>query len=171
VPWYLAFSAAVLILWGFSSPRDRNALRIVLLATVGSLLLTEGLTRQIAGSWKLVVPATVEALTILALLRFSKNQTGYIQAGLLGIAWASHILCFYDLKAGTKLVYDQYETILGWVAAGQIAAFHDTIFRMGSRIFALVESIRRGGLRGLFASGMPDSVLLRPRNPGLPPSQ
>jgi len=125
--WYPYWFVCVLVLWGVSSPRDRNALRIILLATVGSFLLTEGATRQIHGAWKLIFPATVETLTILALLRWSKNRTGYMQAGLLVIAWGAHVLCYLDLVRNTDWVYDNYNQILGCVALGQIAACHDTM--------------------------------------------
>ncbi len=162
--WYFYFVASVLLLWGFSSPRDRNALRIILLATLASLLITEGVTRQITGSWKLVVPATVEALTIIALLRFSKNLTGYLQAGLLGIAWATHVLCYIDLRAGTNLVYDDYERILGVLAMGQILACHDTFAHIASRVVALVESLRRHSVRGVSAASL-SSDLLRDTRP------
>lgn len=124
--WYPFFFVTVAVLCGISSTKDRNALRVVLAATIASFLITEWVTRPIHASWKLAIPATVETLTILALLHWAKNRTGYLQAGLLSIAWATHVLCYYDLNANTNLVYDNYGRILAAVAVGQIAACYDT---------------------------------------------
>lgn len=126
--WYPLFFALVVLFWAFSSPRDRNALRIVLLATIVSFLITEGFTRHIVWAGKLIVPASVETLTILALLTWARNRTGYMQAGLLGIAWLAHALCFYDLQMNTNLVYDNYSQILFWVGVGQLLACYDSVF-------------------------------------------
>jgi len=100
-------------------------LRIILLATLGSMVLTS-FTREVHAPWKLIVPATVESLTILCLLHFSPNRTAFIQVGLLAIAWASHLTCYFDLMTGSNVVYDNYERILFGVGVGQLVAFYDT---------------------------------------------
>lgn len=125
--WYLAYLHLVALLWVFSAPSDRNALRILLIAGVGSFLLARA-THSIIAPWKLVLPASVESLTILALLRWSRNRMGYTQIALLVCAWITHVLCYTDLITGSNLVYDNYEAILGAVAIGQLLACYDTVY-------------------------------------------
>lgn len=119
--------AGIFILWAIASPRDRMSLRIVLLATLGSWLLTEGITVHIIAPWKLIFPGAVETATILALLKYSPNRTGYMQAGLLFIAWLAHLFCYLDVMLDTNFVYDRYSQLIGVVAIGQILAFYDTL--------------------------------------------
>jgi hypothetical protein len=126
VNWYYGFALAVLLLWIFSSPKDKMALRIILLATIGSMIITT-YTRTVNAPWKLIVPATVEMLTIIALLHWARNRTGYTQAGLLVIAWAAHLICYLDLMLGTDLVYSAYERVILLVAVGQVLACHETV--------------------------------------------
>lgn len=154
---YHGFFLAVLLLWVFSSPKDKGALRIVLLATIGSMIATS-FTRGIIAPWKLVVPATVEALTILALLKWAKNRTGYLQAGLLVIAWAAHLICYYDLKANTDWVYSRYETVLLFVGIGQLVACYDTLWHNWGALLDWVESIRLNRSRGVSAGGIAPAV-------------
>ena len=107
--------------------------------------------RGITAPAKLIAPSTVEFLTILALLRWARNQTGFIMAGLLGVAWGAHLTCYLDLLMGTNLIYDQYETVLGLVAVGQIAVCHDS-FR--HNFIALRDAVVRGRrARPIHASG------------------
>lgn len=157
--WYLAFFAAVFLLWVFSSQKDRMAARVILLATVGSFLLTEGLTRGFNGPEKLIFPGLVETLTILLLLRFSPNRTGYTQAGLLVIAWTAHFLCYLDLMANTDIVYSSYENVLLFVAVGQIIAFHDTILHVWNTLGRLGDSIVARSGRAVSASRECPAVL------------
>lgn len=124
--WYHLFAFAVFLLWLGSTPADRNALRIVLLATIASWLIVDYWTSSITGPWKLVVPGMLETTTIIALLRWSRNRTGWYQVGCVAVAWLAHALCFADLQLGTDMVYSYYETILTVVAAAQLAFFHDT---------------------------------------------
>lgn len=160
--WYPLFAGSIVALWAFSSPRDRNALRIVLVATLASFVLTEGVTRQIVGAWKLVIPGTVEILTIAALFRWSRNLTGYIQAALLTVAWAAHLFCYMDIVLRTDLVYSRYETIIQAVAVGQLLACHDTLaFNLGRlhRLATAILARRRGAVcaPSLCAGILPDS--------------
>jgi len=124
--WYQIFLICTLVLWAFSSPRDKTALRIVLLATLFSEVIVDEVTCQFTGAWKLVFPGMVETLTILSLLKWSRNRTGIMQAGLLVIAWFAHVLCYVDLVIQTDFVYSQYENIMLAVAVGQLIAFYDT---------------------------------------------
>lgn len=135
--WYLAYLISVTILWVFSSPRDRNSLRIILLAGVGSLLLMASV-RGVVAPWKMVLPATVEILTIAALLKWAKNLTGVIQVGLLVFAWALHALCWVDLVTGSNMVYDRYSSLLGAVAVGQLIGCYDTLIYNGRRIISIL---------------------------------
>jgi len=123
---YLIFLFTAFALWLIASPRDKVALYIVLWATLLSYFITEGVTRQIAGAWKLVIPGAVELATIAALLTWSRNRTGYMQVGLLVVAWGAHLLCYLDLVLNTDMVYSRYETILWGVSIGQLLAFYDT---------------------------------------------
>lgn len=125
--WYYVFLACVLILWLVSTPRDRNALRIVLIASLASEVIVDGITQHIQGAWKLVIPGALEILTILALLKWARNRTGITQAGLLVFAWLAHVLCYLDIALKTDLVYSRYETILFWVSAGQLVTCYDTM--------------------------------------------
>ena len=134
---YPSYLVALCVLWTFSSPRDRNALRIVLIAGVGSFLLMASV-HWLQAPWKLVLPATVEALTVLSLLRWAKNPTGYTQASLLVMAWVIHALCYLDLMTGGNLVYDQYETYLGGIAIAQLLGFFDTLRFNYHRLVAIL---------------------------------
>lgn len=102
-------------------------MRVVLIASLASEVIVHGITHHIHGSWKLVIPGAVEVLTILAMLQWSRNRTGYIQVCLLTIAWLSHLLCYVDVVLKTDIVYSRYETILMCVAVGQLAACYDTM--------------------------------------------
>ena len=116
-----------LSLWLVSTPRDRAALRIVLIAALASEVVKYGITHQIHASWNLIFPTAVEILTIEAMLKWSPNRTGYLQAGLLVIAGLTHVLCYADILMRTNLVYSRYETILAWVSAGQLVTCYDTM--------------------------------------------
>ncbi len=133
---YQTFIAAVFVLWIFSTPRDRNALRIVLIASLASEVIVDEITRPIHGAWKLVIPSGVEFITILALLKWARNRTGILQASLLVIAWLAHLLCYADIALKTDLVYSRYETIIYLVSAGQLATCYDTMLFNLSRIYA-----------------------------------
>jgi|GEM_PF-6108959 len=134
IDWYFVFMSLILVLWAFASPRDRNALRIVLIASLTSEVIVDGITCRINGAAKLAIPGCVELLTILALFKWSKNRTGIMQSGLLMIAWLDHFLCYWDCEMKTDIVYSRYESILLWVSVGQLAAFYDTM-RLNFRRF------------------------------------
>jgi hypothetical protein len=140
IGWYLLFPLAIAFLWITATNRDRPAARVVLIATLGSILIVANVTHHIAGAWKLVIPGGIETLTILCLLRWARNRTGYVQAGCLVVAWFAHLLCYLDVTIATDIVYSRYETILAIVAFAQIAAFHDTI---AHNLRGLVEGWRR----------------------------
>ena len=143
--WYHLFIVGVVLLRCGATPRDRNALSVLLSATIVSWLLVTFATHGITASWKLVIPGAVETATIWAMLRWSRNLTGWLQIGLLGIAWWTHLLCYMDLQLGTNMVYDNYERILGAVSALQLAACYDTYllhFRRFGRWLAAVTSRR-----------------------------
>lgn len=124
---YQLFIACAFLLWAVSTPRDRNALRIVLIASIASEAIVYGITRHISGAWKLTIPSLVDFLTILALLKWSLNRTGIIQIGLLLVAWAAHWLCYVDIILKTDLVYSHYETVLAVVSFAQLASCYDTM--------------------------------------------
>lgn len=127
ITWYQIFIVALILLRIGASSRDRNALSIVLVASFASTLLVHLVTHQIQAAWKLVIPGAVEVLTILAMLQWSRNRTGYIQVCLLTIAWLSHVICYADIAMQTDVVYSRYRTILMCVAVGQLAACYDTM--------------------------------------------
>lgn len=163
--WYVLFPLAVMFLWIVSTERDRMAARIVLIATLAGSLIVPTLSHQVTGAWKLVVPAMGETLTILCLLRWAPNRTGYAQAACLSVAWIAHFLCYVDIRCNTDVVYSRYETILAVVAIAQIAAFYDTIghcLRGLVERFASFQSRNFSGVRS--ASGC-NRVL---RNPDIP---
>lgn len=134
IDWYHCFIAAVFILWAISTPRDKNALRIVLIASLTSEVMVDEITQQIEGAWKMIMPGALEIATILAMLKWARNRTGYLQAGLLVIAWVAHLLCYVDFTLKTDLVYSKYEGIIFWVSVGQLATCYDTMYFNLSRI-------------------------------------
>lgn len=125
--WYQPFMLTVAGVWVLSSPRDRIAARIILIATLGSFLMVSLVTRHIEAPWKLIFPGAVETLTIGALLTWTPNRTGYLQCCCLVVAWFAHLFCYLDIVWRTNFVYDRYGQILGVVAFAQILSFHDTI--------------------------------------------
>ena len=139
--WYHGFIVGVVLLRCGATPRDRNALTVVLSATIASWLLVTFVTHGITASWKLVIPGAVETVTIWALLRWSRGRTGWAQVALVAVAWMTHLLCYIDLQAGTNMVYDNYETILGAVSALQLAACYDTILHHLRRLGRWVASL------------------------------
>lgn len=141
--WYLCFIAAVLVLWAISTPQDKAALRIVLIASLVSEALVDFITSQIHGSWKLVIPGALEVLTILALMQWAKNRTGYLNSGLLCIAWLAHILCYVDLWLKTDIVYSRYEAVIQLVALGQLASCYDTVQHNLGRAYLWASGLRR----------------------------
>ncbi len=145
--WYHGFLAAVFLLWLGAAPIDRNALRIILIASLASEALVDLVTRQMTAPWKLVIPGALEVLTIAAMLRFSRNRTGYWQAALLALAWAAHLLCYFDIAMRTDLVYSRYETIIQMVAVGQLAACYETIVHIAGRVRLWSESCWHGRRR------------------------
>ncbi len=138
--WYHLFIFCVFLLWIASTPRDRNALRIVLIASIFSEVIVDLVTRDIHGAWKLIIPGMVETLTIMAMLRWSRNTTGYLQAGCLIVAWLAHLLCYVDVALKTDLVYSKYEHIIMAVAVGQLAACYDTVMFTIGRIYRFANS-------------------------------
>ena len=132
--WYQSWTLLVFLLWAFATPQDRNALRIVLIASLSSEVIVDFITRQIHAPWKLVIPGAVEILTILAMFQWAKGRTGHLQIGCLCAAWLAHLLCYVDVCLKTDLVYSKYETIIQIVAVGQILACYDTLVSIGRRV-------------------------------------
>ena len=138
--WYHLFIVGVVLLRCGATPRDRNALTVVLAATIASWLLVTFVTHGITGPWKLAIPGAVETATIWALLRWSRGRTGWAQVALVAVAWMTHLLCYIDLQTGMNMVYDNYGTILGVVSALQLAACYDTILHHLRRLSRWVAS-------------------------------
>lgn len=160
--WYQLFILAVIVLRLVASPRDRNALSIVLVASFVSTLLVHFVTHEITGAWKLTVPAAIETATIAALLAWSRNLTGILNSGCLLVAWGAHVLCYTDICLGTNVIYDDYETVIQAVALGQLAAFHDTLQFNAARLHSLW--LRRG--RGVSLAGVRPALVRHQDNPG-----
>ena len=165
IGWYQLFFFSVLGLWLFASPRDRIALRIVLGATIAAELLKYGVTVHITGAWKLVIPATLETATIIALLYWARNRTGYMQAGCLVIAWLAHVLCYADVVTGTNVVYDRYESLLLLVAVAQLAACHDTIIHNLRRMGHWLDALRPRSPGAFRSASVRSALLPDPRSP------
>ena len=157
--WYQLFILAVIALRLVAVPRDRNALSIVLVASLVSTLLVHFVTHEITGAWKLAVPGAVEVLTISALMYFSPNRTGLLQSCCLLVAWMAHAFCYLDIVLRTDIVYSRYETILALVAIAQIIVCYDTLAHCGRAVAAGFAAVPFGGSRGLRHSGVRDSVL------------
>jgi len=165
--WYQPFMLAVALVWLFATGRDRPAARIVFVATVASFLLVELVTHRIPGAWKLVVPGAVETLTILALLRWARGITGFVQVACLAVAWLAHLLCYLDVKLGTNMVYDHYRALIGLVSLAQILAFHDTLTFNLSRVAAWFGSLGVRHSGAVRAASVGHSVLQHSRAPKL----
>jgi len=128
--WYFGFILALVLLRLGSTKRDRNALTIVLVASLVSLALVTFVTHSITAHWKLVIPGAVETLTIWALAALGKDRSSFFQAIMLLVAWGDHLQCYLDLIWNTNVVYDNYSKILEAVAVGQLLGFYDTAFSM-----------------------------------------
>ncbi len=150
--WYQAFILALVGLRIWATDKDRNALNVVLAASLVSTFLVHLVTQEITGAWKLVVPATLEVMTIAALLRWSRNRTGYLNVGLLCVAWFTHVLCFVDVWSGSNLVYDNYETILALVAVGQLLTCYDTALSALIGVRAWLFDAGANRVRGVHAA-------------------
>jgi len=159
VNWYPAYILVLIALRIWATPRDRNALSIILVASFFSTLLVHFVTHEITGAWKLAVPGAVEVLTITALMTLSPNRTGLLQSCCLLVAWSAHALCYLDIVWQTDIVYSRYETVLSLVAIFQIIACYDTLAHCGRAVAAGVAAVLFGGGRGLRHSGVRDSVL------------
>jgi hypothetical protein len=108
-------------------------MRVVLIATLASDVIVDGITSQIQSPLKLIVPVLVEVATIAALLIWAKSRTGYLQATCLIFALSAHLIAFVDIWLRTDMVYSHYVIILQWIAGCQIAVCYDTINRIGER--------------------------------------
>lgn len=142
-PWYYVFLGCVVVLWAFSVPQDRNALRIVLFFSLTGIALVTWVTPHLHGFWKTCAMCSHEWLTILCLL-YANTRTGYRQAVLLFISWLANILCLWHLKTGGQLpfFYDNYEAIIQVVAAGQLAVCYDTLRSIPLRLYRALQSCR-----------------------------
>lgn len=143
--WYYSFLACVVVLWAFSVPQDRNALRIILFFSLTGIALVTWVTPHLQGFWKTCAMCSHEALTILCLL-FANTQTSYRQAVLLFVSWLANLLCYIHLKTGGQLpfFYDNYETIIQVVAVWQLAACYDTLRSLPLRIYHALKSLGVG---------------------------
>ena len=135
-----------------ATPRDRNALTILLVVGVVSTSVVHLVICHIQASWTLIVPAANETLTMLAMLTWANPKTALNQAFLLLVAWWAHVQCYIDIQNETNVIYDNYETLLALVAIGQLLACHDTIFSIGRRVSQWFSILVRGG-RGVLAPG------------------
>lgn len=129
---------------------------VILVAGVGSKLMTLSLHSLLA-PWKLVFPSSVEVLTILALLTWARNRTGFWQVGLLSIAWFAHLFCYVDIITGSNLVYDNYSSILGLVAVGQILVCYDTLLHIWFSLGRAVLHWHRS--RSVRLASVPSAIL------------
>lgn len=165
IDWYSAFLAATIALGLLATKQDRAAARIVCLATLASMLLVDNLTRQIVGAWKLAIPGTMETLTILCLLRWARNRTGYAQVVCLSVAWIAHLLCYVDCVTGSDLIYTHYESVLGFVSIAQFAFFHDTIGHNLRKLADWVRYLGASHVNFLRPSGVRYGILRNPHPP------
>lgn len=157
--WYHGFILAVIALRFVATPRDRNALSVVLVASFVSILLVHFVTHEITAPWKLAIPGAIETLTIVAMLKWSANRTGFWQVAYLVIAWLAHVLCYVDVVFNTDLVYSNYETIIKFVAIGQIIAFHETITHSAGTCRTWFYAFLDGSAGGFRTAGLRNSVL------------
>lgn len=168
IGWYQAFFISVMVLWFFASPRDRMALRIVGIAAILSELMKYGITVHIAGAWKLVVfNGAGEALTMLALLKWAPNRTGYWQAACVLIALAVQLGNYVGIELGWITDYARYVIVIKAVALLQIIGFYDTAVYNLRRISLLMESSRHSRVDPLRAGIVRSRLLHDPHPSGL----
>ncbi len=141
---YQAFILCVIALRLVATPKDRNALSIVLVASFVSTLLVHLVTYRIHAPWKLLIPGMVETFTIIAMLQWSRNLTGYLQSCCLTVAWLAHFLCYLDVVLKSDMVYSRYEGIIQLVAVAQILVCYETIARCGSLVLSWLDAFRYG---------------------------
>src|SRR6478736_1662159 len=144
--WYYCFLACVVVLWAFSVPQDRSALRIVLFFSLTGIALVSWVTPQLHGFWKTCAMCSHEWLTILCLL-YANTKASYRQVALLFISWLANLLCYVHLKTGGKLpfLYDHYEAIIQVVAVGQLAVCYDTLRSIPVRLYYTFKSLGFAG--------------------------
>ena len=162
--WYIAFIAGVVLLRLWATPRDRNALTIILVASVVSTFLVHFVTCHIQAAWKLVIPGAVETLTILAMMTWANPQTALKQAILLLVAWWAHLQCYVDCQTGGNVIYDNYENLLAIVAIGQLLACHDTLFSIARNAHHQFNLLVGRG-RGVLAASGGDFMVHNPDKP------
>lgn len=148
--WYLAFIAAIALVCLTATERDRAAAWIILgNVAVGSALYA--LFAKIgAGEWRLAHYATVDTLTIGALLWLARRPVAYWQAATFAGMFAANLLCWWDVSHGTALIYDTYETVIALLCLAQVAGFHDTLqhlLRLGVARLGDAGRVGRGALR------------------------
>ncbi len=159
ITWYQGFILTVIALRLLSAPGDRAALSIILVASLVSTLLVHFVTHEITGAWKLAFPGAIEVMTIMAMMEFTPNRTGFLQSMCLLVAWMTHALCYFDIAQNTDIVYSRYETILLLVAIAQILVCYDTLARCGRIGAALFDPARFSRVRSLRLAGVCNSAL------------
>ncbi len=157
--WYHCFIVAVLVLWLIASPRDRNALRIVLIASLISEVIVSAITKQIHAPWKLAITGATDVLTIAALCQWSKNQTGHLQIGCLCFSWFAGMLCYIDVCLKTDFIYSRYEETIQLVALAQLLAFHDTLVNACTAFYRWAFPFRGAGHRCVAAASVSHNLL------------
>lgn len=166
IGWYETYLLALLVLWLFSSPRDRMALRVVLIAAILSEAMKYGVTVHIARAWKLVVFNGVgEALTLLALLRWAPNRSGYMQGACVAVALVTQLVNYAGIEMGVILTYDRYVTIIKLVAVAQILFFHDTISHNLRQLGHWLDTLRPRRVGALRPASVRSALLPDPRSP------
>lgn len=125
--WSYVFLILTAFIWLRATKCDKMAAQITFFMTLTSSLVVIFITVHITSYWKLLIPTTIELITVLALLYYTPNRTGYFLALSLIVAGLTDISCILDIIFVTNYVYDQYERIIAAVAICQILAFYDTI--------------------------------------------
>lgn len=90
-------------------------------------------------AWEMLVLAAIDAAVIVALCRLIGNRLAAVQATLIAFAWIVHFCLYVDLKIGTSIVYESYETLILSVSAVQLLTGANGILETLSNVFCKIR--------------------------------
>lgn len=161
--WYIAFIAAIALVCITATERDRSAAWILLANVAAGSALYALFARIGAGEWRLAHYATLDTLTIGALLWLARRPVAYWQAATLAGMFSANLLCWWDVSHGTEIIYDTYETAIALLCLAQLAGFHDTLQHLLRVCVARLGDAGRVGWGALRRGCFADSLLPRAR--------
>ena len=141
--WYsVAYAVALLAAYLMARHEDKLTWLVLCSFSVLSVALNAILWDRIDHPLEHLGFASIEAAKILILLRFAGGRLPVYMSALLSVAWLANFGLYLDLKLGTNLVYDQYETLIAAITLGQLIPFFDGLARKARSILDAVVGLR-----------------------------